>query len=98
MCLAVPGLVIERSGDLARVDFGGNAMEISAVLTPQVGAGDWVLVHAGFAIATLKEEEALETWDYLRSAGIDGVVGVEDEAQEQQANGEDSPFPHQVSP
>ncbi|MCP4246013.1 MAG: HypC/HybG/HupF family hydrogenase formation chaperone [bacterium] len=75
MCLAVPGKIIERSNELARVDFQGNQLEVSAVLTPEAGAGDWVLVHAGFAIATIQEHEALETWDYLRAAGIEGVEG-----------------------
>ncbi len=73
MCLAVPGKVIEVRGDAARVDFQGNELEIGTVMTPDVGPGDWVLVHAGFAIATLTEADALETWGYLRAAGIEGV-------------------------
>lgn len=65
MCLAVPGRIIERRNDIALVDFQGNRMEVSAVLTPDAGAGEWVLVHAGFAIAPLTEEAARETWSYL---------------------------------
>jgi len=75
VCLAVPGKVIERGGDLARVDFQGNELEISAVLTPEIQPGDWVLVHAGFAIAAIDAAEALETWEYLRAGGIEGVEG-----------------------
>ncbi|MCP4593828.1 MAG: HypC/HybG/HupF family hydrogenase formation chaperone [bacterium] len=75
MCLAVPGLVLERRGELAEVDFQGNRMEISVVLTPEAEAGDWVLVHAGFAISEIEEEIAHETWSYLRQAGIEGVEG-----------------------
>jgi hydrogenase expression/formation protein HypC len=73
MCLAVPGKVIEVQGQLARVDFQGNELEISVMLTPEAEAGGWVLVHAGFAIASIEEADALETWDYLRQAGITGV-------------------------
>ncbi len=73
MCLAVPGKVIEVRGESARVDFQGNELEINTVMTPNVGPGDWVLVHAGFAITTLAEADALETWDYLRRSGIKGV-------------------------
>jgi hydrogenase expression/formation protein HypC len=73
MCLAVPGKVIERQGELARVDFRGSELEISMMLTPDAQPGEWVLVHAGFAIAAIKEADALETWDYLRKSGIEGV-------------------------
>lgn len=68
MCLAVPAKVIECHGEDATVDMQGNRLRISRVLTPGAGAGDWVLVHAGFAITTLEEKDALETWSYLREA------------------------------
>jgi hydrogenase expression/formation protein HypC len=66
MCLAVPGKVIEREVDEATVDLQGNRLKVSMVLTPEAVVGDWVLVHAGFAISQLEEHEALQTWDYLR--------------------------------
>jgi hydrogenase expression/formation protein HypC len=66
MCLAVPGRVIECSGDHAIVDFQGNRLDISRVLTPDAQPGDWVLVHAGFAISQIEERDALETWSYLQ--------------------------------
>ncbi len=66
MCLAVPALVIEAAGDEAVVDLQGNRLRISAVLTPRIAPGEWVLVHAGFAIGTVEERDAKETWDYLR--------------------------------
>jgi hydrogenase expression/formation protein HypC len=66
MCLAVPGKVIECSGQEALVDFQGNRLKISKVLTPEAQVGDWVLVHAGFAISQIEEQDALETWSYLR--------------------------------
>lgn len=68
MCLAVPGKVVECHGDEAVVDLQGNRLRVSRVLTPDAEVGGWVLVHAGFAIAQLEEQEAHETWDYLRQA------------------------------
>ena len=65
MCLALPGRIIEMRDEAALVDFRGNRLEVSTVLTPEVGAGDWVLVHAGFAITRLDEETARQTWTYL---------------------------------
>lgn len=66
MCLAVPGRVVECRGEEAVVDLQGNTLKVSTVLTPGVATGDWVLIHAGFAITRLDEAEALQTWDYLR--------------------------------
>ena len=62
MCLGIPGKVIsKREGDLAEVDFGGVRREVSLMLCPEAEGGDYVLVHVGFAIQRLEEEEALET-------------------------------------
>ncbi|MBN2562516.1 MAG: HypC/HybG/HupF family hydrogenase formation chaperone [Phycisphaerae bacterium] len=81
MCLAVPGRIIESEDDGALVDLQGNRLRISKVLTPEACVGDWVLVHAGFAISMIDENDALETWSYLRqcygtdigeAAGIEG--------------------------
>ncbi len=74
MCLAVPALVVEAAGDEAVVDLQGNRLRISAVLTPRIAPGEWVLVHAGFAIGTVEERDALETWDYLRDMERAGVM------------------------
>jgi hydrogenase expression/formation protein HypC len=75
MCLAVPGKIVSVSeapadapGDLALVDFQGSQVEVSLAMTPQAGPGDWVLVHAGFAITQLDEAEAMETFESLRLA------------------------------
>ena len=75
MCLAVPGKIVAvnesrkefRSGT---VDFQGSEVKVSLNLVPEAGEGDWVLVHAGYAISTLQEKEALETWQYLKEAGL----------------------------
>lgn len=63
MCLALPGqlLDVQDGGSLfarGRVDFGGVLREVSLVCTPQAGVGDWVLVHAGLAIAVIDAEAA----------------------------------------
>ena len=73
MCLAVPAQVVDCSGDEATVNLQGNKLKISKIMTPGVARGDWVLVHAGFAIAQLDEADARETWDYLRQAFPDLV-------------------------
>ena len=73
MCLAIPAKIVECSGDEAVVDLQGSTLRVSRVLTPEANTGDWVLVHAGFAITQLDEAEALETWDYLRQAFGDEI-------------------------
>ncbi len=65
MCLAVPGQIVETRTNEAVVDFQGNRLAVSTILTPEARQGDWVLVHAGFSLAILPEEEARETWSYL---------------------------------
>lgn len=66
MCLAVPGRIVSIEGQDAVVEFQGNRVRVCSVLTPAARANDWVLVHAGFAIAQLEERAARETWDYLK--------------------------------
>ena len=78
MCLAVPARIIECSGEEATVDLQGNRLKISTILTPERKVGDWVLVHAGFAIAELDEADARETWSYLRGAFGDEFAGASD--------------------
>lgn len=62
MCLAIPALVSERhDGDEATVDLGGARKRISLALVPEARVGDYVIVHAGFAISVLDPEEAAKT-------------------------------------
>ena len=69
MCLAVPGQILERLDDgLAKVDFTGVRRTVSVVFTPEAEPGDWVLVHVGFALATIDEDEAKATLDLLGEA------------------------------
>ena len=68
MCLAIPGLVLsvdEGPGRLAKVQFGGITRTASLDLVPEAGVGDYVLVHVGFAISKIDEEEAHKTMEAL---------------------------------
>jgi len=70
MCLAVPGKIVSISGQNALIDFGGVQREANvALVEPKVG--DYVVVHAGFAIQVVDEEEAKETiklWEELMAS------------------------------
>ena len=62
MCLGIPGKIVSISASgLAEVDFSGVRREVSLMLCPEAQVGDYVLVHVGFAIQRLAQEEALET-------------------------------------
>lgn len=61
MCLAIPAKVVTIEQDKAQVDFGGGVVREVNVTLVSVEVGDYVLVHAGYAIQVLDEEEALET-------------------------------------
>jgi hydrogenase expression/formation protein HypC len=60
MCLAVPGQVVTVEGTQANVDFGGVLRKVNVSLV-DAKVGEWVVVHAGFAIEKMDEEEARET-------------------------------------
>jgi len=66
MCLGIPAKILERNGSAAVVELGGVRREISVMLIDDVSAGDWVIVHAGFAIGKLSEEEAEQTLALFR--------------------------------
>ena len=71
MCLAIPGKILEISGGellerVGRVSFGGIVKEVSLAYVPEAQAGDYVIVHVGFAISTLNEAEANRVFEYLR--------------------------------
>jgi len=61
MCVAVPGRILDVEGTTGRVDFNGTSREADLTLLPDAMAGDYVLVHAGFAIQKIDEAEAQET-------------------------------------
>lgn len=61
MCLAVPGKIKKINGRLAEVDFAGVSREAALDLVTDAGVGDYILVHAGYAIQKMDEAEAEET-------------------------------------
>ncbi|MEN6338262.1 MAG: HypC/HybG/HupF family hydrogenase formation chaperone [Phycisphaerales bacterium] len=63
MCLAIPARIVELDQDKAVVDAMGNRWKAKTTLLPEVKLGDIVLVHAGFAISLVDEEEAKKTWE-----------------------------------
>jgi len=65
MCLAVPARIIELEGDRAVVDAMGNRWKAKTTLLPEAKLGDLVLIHAGFAISLVDEEEAKKTWQLI---------------------------------
>jgi len=75
MCLALPAKIVEKSGDEAWVVLGDARMSVNLIMTPEADVGDWVLVHAGFAIQQVTEQDALETWRI-----IEAVHGAPEEA------------------
>ena len=81
MCLAVPGLVVHAEdcglNRIARVQFGGVTRQVSLDFVPEVNAGDYVLVHVGFAIAKVDEAEARRTLRLLTEMGaLEEVEGL----------------------
>jgi hydrogenase expression/formation protein HypC len=73
MCLGVPGKIIEiyETGGLSmgKVDFGGVTREACLAYIPEAKIGDYTIIHVGFALNLISEEEALETLDLLRQIG-----------------------------
>jgi hydrogenase expression/formation protein HypC len=71
MCLAIPGKIESVHGDdpltrMGRVNFGGIAKEVSLAYVPEANVGDYVIVHAGFALSRLDEDEARKVFDDLK--------------------------------
>jgi len=68
MCLAIPAKVVEIEGNMAKVDFGQGVIREVNVTLVEVRVGEYVLVHAGYAIQVIEAEEAEETlrlWDEI---------------------------------
>ncbi|MBM4329978.1 MAG: HypC/HybG/HupF family hydrogenase formation chaperone [Deltaproteobacteria bacterium] len=71
MCLAIPARVKSIEGIMAEVEVGGVFRKVSLQLTPEVKKDDYVLVHAGFAIHVIDEQEAKETLKLFQE--LDGL-------------------------
>ncbi len=76
MCLAVPGKIVSVSGGdeplmrMAKVSFGGVVKEVSLAYVPDAQVGDYVIVHVGFALNTLDEQEALRVLEDIKKLEI----------------------------
>lgn len=77
MCLAVPAKVIEKKDMVATVEVEGIRRDISLMLLPEANEGDYILMHAGFAIQVIDEEEAKITTELLKE-----VLGTNETASE----------------
>ena len=74
MCLAIPGKVLSISGDdpltrMGKIDFSGVVKEASLAYVPEVNIGDYVIVHVGFALSKVDEDEAQKVFGYLKQIG-----------------------------
>lgn len=77
MCLAIPARVVEiAADDQAVVDLGGVRKEVSLALVEDVGVGDYVIVHVGYALTRLDPEEAEKTLALMAGAGLTEAVAA----------------------
>ncbi len=78
MCLAIPGKIVSIEGDQANIDFGG-ALKTANVSMVEASVGQWAVIHAGFAIEIMDEEEAMETiklWNEFIDSGTAELKNV----------------------
>jgi hydrogenase expression/formation protein HypC len=74
MCLAVPGRIVSKEEGVGIVDIRGNRLRAGLALVPEADVGDWVLVHAGFAITKITPQDAAETNSLLDQMGeLEGI-------------------------
>jgi hydrogenase expression/formation protein HypC len=81
MCLAVPGELLSVEGEdpafrVGRVDFCGVKKTVNLAFTPSAAPGDFLLVHVGFALTLIDEEEARRTYQYLAQIGALAEEGL----------------------
>ncbi len=85
MCLGVPGKIVEiyemNALHMSKVDFGGVTREVCVETLPEAKVGDYTIVHAGFALSLLSEEEAQATLAALRELAL-----IEDELNASEAS------------
>lgn len=81
MCLAVPGKIVSIEGDdpilrAGKVNFGGVIKQVNLSYAPEAKVGDYVVVHVGFALSIVDEEEAKQVFEYLKA--IDDLKELEE--------------------
>ncbi len=91
MCLAVPGKILETREEngsrFGRVQFGGVTRQIQLDFVPEAAVGDYVIVHVGFALSKVNEEEAQRTFELLEQMGLLAEEGLQDSDPENQEAG-----------
>ena len=65
MCLALPAKLIEKTGDQGVVELADNRYNVNLIMAPEANIGDYLLVHAGYAIQIVEPQAAKETWELL---------------------------------
>ncbi len=87
MCLAIPGKVVEMHESegilLGKVDFGGIVKQVCLQYTPDVKMGEYVIVHVGFSLSKMDEEEAARTYKLLEELNQLSELDVPDVSQEE---------------
>jgi hydrogenase expression/formation protein HypC len=81
MCLAIPGRIVEivdEPNRLARVDVAGVQRTVNIGLLDDVDVGDWVLIHVGFALSKVDEQEAAATLELLQGMGAEFEIELEE--------------------
>ena len=84
MCLAVPGKILSICGDepltrMAKVDFGGIQKDVSIAYVPDAEVGKYVIVHVGFALSVIDEDEAQKVFEYLKE--LDDLNELEENSE-----------------
>ncbi len=88
MCLGIPGKVIEMTDEedafmrMGKVSFGGSVKEVSMAYVPDAKVDDYVIVHAGFALSVIDEQEANEVFAYLTEMG-EAIAELDEKSQSQ---------------
>ena len=96
MCLAIPGLLLEITESpegvrMGRANFGGIVKQVCLEYTPEVGVGDYVLVHVGFALSKVDEDVAARTYQLLEEMKQLGELDVPEIEPAYAANEEGPP-------
>jgi hydrogenase expression/formation protein HypC len=74
MCLSVPARIVNIEGDMADVSIGGALFKAGLHMIENASVGDYILLHAGFAIQKISENDALETLELLREINDSGTI------------------------
>jgi hydrogenase expression/formation protein HypC len=80
MCLGIPAKILElyetNGMKMAKVDFGGALKEVCMEYLPEAKVGDYTIIHVGFGLSILDEQEAMETMELLRQIDAMGEEGI----------------------